>query len=59
MTSGRTFVLAVAVTAVAAGLAIRRRARRHDAVGDRTELQSWENEGGSTVPPEVVQPPPS
>lgn len=59
MTSGRTFVLAVAVTAVAAGLAIRRRARRHDAVRDKTELQIWENEGGSPVPPAAVVKPPA
>ena len=54
MPSSRTYILALTVTAVAAGLAIRRRATRHEAATDKTELQTWENEGGSPVPTVVA-----
>jgi hypothetical protein len=46
----RNLILALIVTigAVAASvLAVRRRARLREAIQHRTELQTWENEGGS------------
>jgi len=54
MTSSRTFKLAPAVSAVAAGLAIRRRARRLEAAKQKTDLQAWDNEGGSLAPSPVA-----
>ena len=57
MTSSRNYVLALTVSLLAAGLAIRYRARRHEAVRDTTDLQTWENEGGNSAPPAVANPP--
>ena len=54
------FVLAPAMTvlaAVAAVLAVRRREQRAEAARHETDLQRWENEGGSPAPGAVVQPP--
>ena len=59
MPTNRTYILALTVTALAAGLAIRRRATRHEAAADKTELQIWENEGGSPGPPAAVVKPPA
>ena len=59
MSSNRTFVLAPAVTTVAAGLAIQRRTRAQEANRDRTQLQTWENEGGNAKASDVVQAPSS
>ena len=60
MTLSRNLILALTVTggaAVAAVLAARRRARRLEAVQHKTDLQTWESEGGSPVLPSVVKPP--
>ena len=57
MTSSRNLILTLAVaggTALAAVLAVRRRARRLEAVQHRSDLQAWENEGGSTPQPVFV-----
>lgn len=62
MTSGKSFILALAVTtgaAVAAILAVRRRKRRFEAVQDRRDLQTWENEGGSMRAPSSLSQLPS
>lgn len=53
MTLSKNLILALTVTsgaAVAAVLAIRRNARRLEAVQHKAELQTWENEGGSPEP---------
>ena len=60
MTLSRNLILALTVTgsaAVAAVLAVRRHARRLDAVQHKTDLQTWESEGGSPVLPADVKPP--
>jgi hypothetical protein len=59
MPSSRTYILALTVTAVAAGLAMRRRATRDATAAEKTQLQTWENEGGSPVPPAAVVKPPA
>lgn len=54
MTLGRNLMLALTVTggaAVAAVLAFRHRARRLEDVQHRTDLQTWENEGGTSAEP--------
>lgn len=59
MTLSRNLILALTVTgsaAVAAVLAARR-ARRLEAAQHKTDLQTWENEGGRLVPNVVVKPP--
>lgn len=59
MNSSRKLLLALTVTggaAVAAILAVRRHARRLEAVQHRADLQTWENEGGSPARPAVVEP---
>jgi hypothetical protein len=63
MTLSRNLILALtvigsaAVAAVAAVLAVRRHARRLEAAQHKTDLQTWESEGGSPVLPAVVKPP--
>lgn len=60
MTLSRNLILALTVTggaAVAAVLAVRRYARRLEAAQHKTDLQTWESEGGSPVRPAVVKPP--
>jgi len=60
MTLSGNLILALTVTggaAVAAVLAVRRHARRLEAAQHKTDLQTWESEGGSPVPPAVVKPP--
>ena len=53
MTLSRNLILALTVTgsaAIAAVLALRRNARRLEAVQHKAELQAWEHEGGSPEP---------
>ena len=58
MTLSRNLILALTGgAAVAAVLAVRRHARRLEAVQHKTDLQTWESEGGSPVQPAVVKPP--
>ena len=59
MTLSRNLILALTVTggaAVAAVLAVRRRTRLVDAVQHKTDLQTWEGEGGGPVRPAVAKP---
>ena len=44
--------------ALAAVLAVRRHARRLGVVQHKTDLHTWESEGGSPARPAVVKPPP-
>ena len=53
-------MIALTVTggaALAAVLAVRRHARRLQAVQGRTDLHTWESEGGSPVRLDVAEPP--
>ena len=63
MSLSRNLILALTVTggaAVAAVLAFRRHVRRVEAVQQKTELQTWESEGGSPVlPGPAAEKPPS
>ena len=57
MTLSRNLILALTVTggaAIAAVLTVRRHARRLKAVQHKTDLQTWESEGGSPVLHRVV-----
>jgi len=59
MTLNRNVILALTVAggaAVTAMLAARRHARRAEAVQHKTDLQTWEGEGGSPALPAVVNP---
>jgi len=59
MPSSRNLLFTLAVaggTAAAAVLAARRRAQRLEALQHRLDLQSWENEGGSTPQPVFADP---
>jgi len=59
MPSSKNLLLTLAVaggTAAAAVLAVRRRARRLEAVQHRLDVQAWENEGGSTSQPVFIEP---
>ena len=60
MALGRSLIFALTVTggaALAAALAVRRHALRLQAIQHKTDLHSWESEGGSPVRPAVVKPP--
>jgi hypothetical protein len=59
MTFIRNLILALTTggAAVAAVLAVRRHARRLEAAQHKTDLQTWESEGGSPVQPAIVKPP--
>ena len=60
MALSRNLILALTVTggaAVAAVFAVRRRARLLEAVQHKTDLQTWESDGGGPVRPAPVKPP--
>jgi len=59
MTFIRNVILALTTggAAVAAVLAVRHHARRLEADQHKTDLQTWESEGGSPVQPAIVKPP--
>jgi len=59
MTLNRNVILALTMAggaAVTAVLAVRHHARQTDAALHKTDLQTWEGEGGSPALPSVVGP---
>lgn len=48
MASSRHYILAVTLSLIVAGLAIRQRTRLQQTVRDKAQVHTWENEGGNT-----------